>query len=153
MLAKQKIEDLRSRIARAVEELQVPKPEFSINIGWAQSYEELFAGHLISESDISSLSNTAMKKGFVVLTGKGGGAKTVIVFRLAKHALKSGALPIVISLKDWTGKDYGNWDAADSQSAKVDFLLGRFGLVSFSSLDLEGVPPHVIRLILVDGLN
>ncbi len=151
--AVKKTEDLRPLIARAIEELQVPKPEFSINIGWAHSYEELFSGQLISTSDIVKLSETAMKKGFVLVTGKGGGAKTVIVRRLAKHALKSGAIPILISLKDWTGKDYGSWDAADSQSAKVDFLLTRFGLISYSSLDLEGIPPHVIRLLLVDGLN
>jgi hypothetical protein len=94
-----------------------------------------------------------MEKGFVLLTGKGGGAKTVIVTRLAKNALKTQALPVVVSLKDLTCKDYVSWDAADSQSAKVDLLLSRFGLVSFSSIDLEGISPKIIRIVLVDGLN
>jgi hypothetical protein len=151
--AEHETDDLRIRIAQAIEALHVPSPEFSINIGWAQSYEELFAGHLESESGILHLSKTAMEKGFVLFAGKGGGAKTVIVLRLARHALKSQVLPIVISLKDWTGKDYGSWEAAESQPAKVDLLLDRFGLVSCRSLDLEGIPARITRLILVDGLN
>jgi hypothetical protein len=152
-VAKRGIRDLGDRIADAVGQLQVPTPEFLINIGWASSYEDLFAGHPDSQSEILNLNKTAMEKGFVLLTGKGGGAKTVIIIRLAKNALKSQALPFVVSLKDWTGKDYVSWDAADSQSAKVDFLLSRFGLVSLSSVDLEGISPKIVRLILVDGLN
>jgi hypothetical protein len=152
-LVKQKTENLRTRIAQAIEELDVPKPEFSINVGWARSYEELFGGHMVSESDVLNLNKIAMEKGFVLLTGKGGGAKTVIVRRLAKHALESHMLPVVISLKDWTGKDYASWEGAESQPAKVDFLLGRFGAVSIGSFELEGIPPDVIKLILVDGLN
>src|SRR5947208_10025043 len=145
--------DLRALIASGIEELDIPTPEFAIKVGWAPSYEDLFAGHLVSESDVFDLVKIATEKGFVLLTGKGGGAKTVIVFRLAKRALKSHLLPIVITLEDWTGKDYESWKAADSQPAKVDFLLDRFGITATTSLKLEAIPPQVIRLMLLDGLN
>jgi hypothetical protein len=148
-----KSNNLRARIAYAVEHLSIPQPEFKINVGWARHYEDLFASSFHSISGISELLSTAMTKGYVLLAGRGGGAKTIVVYRLAKHTLSLKAVPIVITLKDWTGQDYHTWEQADSHSAKVDLLLSRFGLVSTRSIDLDEISPDVTRLLLMDGLN
>jgi hypothetical protein len=142
-----------ARISRAVANLGIPRPEFSISVGWASTYDDLFAGRFLSTSDISQLVSTALAKGFVLLTGRGGGAKTVIVHRLAQYSLQRQLLPLVITLKDWTGRDYEDWDRIESQFGKIEFLLRRFGLASVQSIDLDEMPLKTIRLLLVDGLN
>lgn len=144
---------VHARISEAVAKLHIPRPEFSIAVGWASKYDDLFAGRFLSTSDISQLVSTALAKGFVLLTGRGGGAKTVIVYRLAQYSIQRQLLPLVITLKDWTGRDYEEWDRIESQFGKVEFLLRRFGLASVQSIDLDEMPPNTIRLLLVDGLN
>jgi len=145
--------DVRTRIKRAVNELLIPTPEFRIEVGWGHDYDQLFEGNLSPPTDVFALVRTALAKGYVLLSGRGGGAKTVTVYRLAQYALRNDVVPIVVSLKNWTGRDYDIWQAADSQSVKLDFLLSRFGLVPLRALDIDEIALDLIRLVLLDGLN
>lgn len=144
---------VRDRIRRSLEKIALPKQLFNLQIGWATDYDHLFGDSFVQVTGIFELAKVALSRGYVLLAGKGGGAKTVIINRLAQHALRNGTLPIIVILKNWTGQDYEQWQRIESQSGKVDFLLSRFGTVPLRALDLDEVPAETKRLLLFDGLN
>lgn len=145
--------DVKGRIGQTIDKIALPKQLFDLEIGWAADYDHLFGDSFTRVTDIFQLTKVVLSKGYVLLAGKGGGAKTVIINRLAQHALRNGTLPIIVILKNWTGQHYEEWQRIESQSGKVDFLLSRFAAVPLRALDLDEVPSETKRLLLFDGLN
>lgn len=144
---------ISASISSAVKSLTDPQPRFEIKLGWTKSYEQLFGGEFSETSAISEVLKRVKQSGRVLLTGRGGGAKTVIVHRIAKEALRLNIVPLVLSLKNWTAQDYDLWRTRAESSSRLDFLLQRFGFATVSVADLDGFSPDVQRLILLDGLN
>lgn len=133
--------------------LSDPQPRFEVRLGWTKDYEELFAGVFSATSNIFEVLKRVKHTGRVLLTGRGGGAKTVIIQRIAKEALRSNIIPVILSLKKWTGQDYDLWHQRAESSSKVGFLLQRFGLTPVGFSDLDSLSTDVARLVLLDGLN
>ncbi|HTW84312.1 MAG TPA: HEAT repeat domain-containing protein [Candidatus Sulfotelmatobacter sp.] len=131
----------------------MPTPEFTYRIGWFASYEQLFAGQPDAETEASTLAEGALVAGRVILSGRGGGAKSVALRRLARSRLEHGDIVTIIDMKRWSRSDVDEWNLLLSATERVDFLLSRLGSGELSVRRLAALPPHVQRLILVDGLN
>ncbi len=143
------VDTLRSGLNR----LEDPTPPFSFEVGWLSNYDQLFAGEFERKTEIATLLDHAVRYGRLVLTGRGGGAKTIILNRVAKLAAERGMVPAVIGLKGWTAPDYVVWDRLQDSGERLRYLFERFALVRVGVADLDALRPSAWRIVLVDGLN
>lgn len=150
-----------NRLKLAFEELNTylahwkePQPAFDFALGWADDYDSLFQDQ-ISVSGIEEVFQRVSKTGRVLISGRGGAAKTTIVYRLARELVGDRTvLPIILNLKSWTAPLYEEWKAApDDVSYKMELFLTRVGIPKLNLATLDALDPQVMRLILVDGLN
>lgn len=144
---------LESLIHSAAERLSAPPlPKFGFQIGWARSYDSLFE-EKFTISDENSVLNTAVESGRVLLCGRGGAAKSVILNRLALTSVDAGFLPIKIDLKLWSGHDVDRWGKPHAE------YIDRFAqLIECASIGLTlqlfaELPLGRIKIFFVDGLN
>lgn len=128
-------------------------PEFHLEIGWSSSYEDVFAHHFENLSDEYALLDRVSDSGRILLLGAGGGAKTVLLTRLAKRSISRKELSIPVFLKNWTSKHYDHWKTLSNYSQKVDFLLLSFAPTPLGIAELGSLPGSTSRLLLIDGLN
>lgn len=61
-----------------------PQPAFIFEVGWASTYEMLFKMEFTVSTDERGILDEALAGGRVLLCGRGGSAKTVIMNRLVK---------------------------------------------------------------------
>ncbi|HEV3155620.1 MAG TPA: hypothetical protein VGZ02_17575 [Candidatus Baltobacteraceae bacterium] len=149
-------EQLRSSVRDYLKKKSEPplEPAFSNAIAWSGSYEDLFRAKYATESsDITDLVTRAMIHGRVILSSRGGAAKTVILRRLAEQILSDTVIPTIIDLRNWTQKNYDEWSALENSDVRMDYLFSSVGLTGFSTRALDILPANVRRLIFVDGLN
>ncbi len=146
-------EELIQTLTIRVDALPDPQPPFDLIVGWSADYDKLFAGIFDKKTAIAEVLDESLASGRVLLTGRGGGAKSVILSRLAKAALAQGSLPVLVTLKEWTAPDYLDWNALSTSNERMAFLFERFGIVSMHPRDLDVIGPDVLRVVLVDGLN
>lgn len=129
-----------------------PNPPFNFRVGWASSYDALFENQVEVSTEDSLLSAT-VAQGRVLLCGRGGSAKTVLMNRLVSSAAKRGFLPIKVDLKLWSGRDVERWSSPEADHTS------RFAqLLESSSMDLTlplfaTLPANEIKVFFVDGLN
>lgn len=146
--------ELRDAIARTVKKLPISQPEFCVDVGWAATYDDLFAGKLEQGGEGSVLLR-ALKVGRCIVTGRGGGGKTQMLHRLMRTASQDGIVTILVDLKNWTKPDYGLWKEciASDISAGTSLLLERFSQPTIDAIGLDYLPPSTKKLLIVDGLN
>lgn len=140
------------RIKDAVKHLPVPTPEFRLRVGWANTYEDLFAEKFLGTDDALSVAKK-LGKGRILVVGRGGGAKTVLLARLAKRLILDDKIPVLVQLWKWKESDYQAWTNLQAAAARLDYLLSNFGLVPVQRLEIEELPPEKQKIILIDGLN
>jgi len=105
-------------------------------------------------TDVSELHERAKRSGRVILCARGGGAKTVILHRLAKRAFHSGDVPVLVNLKKWTEPLYKRWtDLREDGLERAAFLMAELSEPRIALHEVESLPPDTPRVILVDGLN
>lgn len=130
-----------------------PSPRFHLTVGWFSTYESLFRGDLAETTPIEQLVNRSIATGRVLISGKGGGAKSVVIRRLVRKTLDSLDMPVLFDLKKWTSVHYEDWKKLEGTVARMDYLFSSLGLDQFSAMRLDALPPKTGRLIFVDGLN
>lgn len=131
---------------------QPPEPEFQFEIGWCKDYTALFEGRFESETPIGDILQKAVSDGRVLVCGRGGSAKTVILDRLVRLCAGLQQLPIRIDLKLWSSADLEGWlNLPDSHSRFVK-LLETAGIGLTLPL-FAGLPPDMPKVLFVDGLN
>jgi hypothetical protein len=148
------IDELRAEAARTAEGLKQPEPPFEFALAWADNYPDLFTGRGLHVMDEGELLDHAAATGRVALSARGGSGKTILLGRMFRRTLESGALPVYIDLKQWTPPDYEAWARTGADSfRRVGFLLKRFASPSVSAVRLDSLPPDQKKVLLVDGLN
>lgn len=147
------IEDRIAELGNRISLLNDPTPPFEISVGWSGDYDGVFASQFASNESWESILEHVLKCGRVLVTGRGGGAKTVVLTRIAKRALESDVLVAFVTLKDWTSLDYDQWKDLDGFSNRIAFLLERFSGLRLLPRDLQVLDPARTRLVIVDGLN
>lgn len=130
-----------------------PTPSFTYSVGWFENYESLFQGDASTTSGIEAISERAISTGRVLMSGKGGGAKTVVIRRLMRRCLKENNVPAILDLKKWTSLQYQEWKSLVGSVVRMDYLLANLGPKQFSVMQLDSLPLNIKRLIFVDGLN
>ncbi|HZP62582.1 MAG TPA: HEAT repeat domain-containing protein [Terriglobales bacterium] len=143
----------QSALRATVGAIRDPEPKFNLQIGRVQSYDEMFSGipsRLITEND---LIDEALKNGRVLVSARGGGAKTVMLGRIAKRASKLNSLPILLSLKEWTQAHSEKWYGLDSRWVRIDYLLRSLGKFDFGTSELDRPSAALSRILIIDGLN
>lgn len=130
-----------------------PQPEFTFWVGWASSYEGIFDDHFEVKRDIGSLLSNAVAEGRVLLCGRGGAAKTVVLDRVAKAAGVNGYLPIKVDLKLWNGRDIDRWLESSSESIDRFAHILETANIGLTFPLFSSLPPNLIKLLLIDGLN
>ncbi|MCU1247037.1 MAG: hypothetical protein JWQ49_66 [Edaphobacter sp.] len=143
----------RASIKHTIQATSSPTPKFDVQIGSVNSYDELFAGSCSALMADSGLIQEAQNKGRVILSGRGGGAKTKILERLARRALATGSLPIFLSLESWTQAHSEMWRSSDSQLTRIDQLIQSLSNSKFGIFELDSLSPAVSRILIIDGLN
>jgi hypothetical protein len=148
------LEALRAEAERTAEGLKNPEPPFEFALASADSYPALFTGDGLHSMDESELLKYATDTGRVVLSARGGSGKTVLLGRIFRQALKSGAVPVYIDLKQWTPPDYDGWARTGADAfRRMAFLLKRFASPHVSAVRLDLLPADEKKVLLVDGLN
>jgi hypothetical protein len=130
-----------------------PSPQFRLSVGWFMTYEALFQGNPTETTPIEDLVKRSIVTGRILISGKGGGAKSVVIRRLMRKTLESPNLPVVFDLKKWTSIHYEDWKKLEGTVARMDYLFSSLGLEHFSVMQLDALPTDTARLIFVDGLN
>jgi hypothetical protein len=144
---------IKNKLLKKATSFKEPKPIFDLRLGWSRKYDGIFNEQFEECSGGLEIFKKLSRNGRVLILGPGGGAKTVLLKRLAKHSGRRGYIPVQVSLKKWTAKDYDDWKYLANYSQCVDFLLLRFANVEMSSTDLDSFKVSSIKIILVDGLN
>lgn len=146
--------DVKRSVSRTISDLPLHRPPFCIDIGWAENYDQLFAGNTETTSESQVLVRT-LAKGRCIIVGRGGGGKTQLLYRTMRAAGHQGALPVLIDLKLWTQADYPRWKEwiASDIGAGASYLLARFSQPRVDALVLDYLPPPTVKLLIVDGLN
>ena len=85
--------------------------QFSIETGWAKTYEDLFSGNFSQLLREENILDIVLKEGRAILAGRAGDGKTWLLRRLYKQALDQGKVPVLLDLKKWTGADYDEWSS------------------------------------------
>lgn len=150
----QGLQALQDAVQATVKKLEFSEPEFEVTVGWATSYDDLFAGNLRQTAEAVVL-DRALRVGRCVVSGRGGGGKTQMLHRLMRSASYQGVICVLVNLKDWTKLDYQSWNEWTSSDigAGAAFLLERFSQPKVDALALDYLPPTVKKLLVVDGLN
>ncbi len=150
----QGLQALQEAVKATVDKLEFCAPEFELTVGWATSYDDLFAGKVKQTSE-SAVLERALKVGRCIVSGRGGGGKTQMLHRVMRSAFLQEVVCVLVNLKDWTKRDYQSWDEWTSSDigAGAEFLLERFSQPSVDALSLDYLPPTTKKLLVVDGLN
>jgi hypothetical protein len=143
----------RVELEAATQMIPNPEPVFNLQVGSVDSYDDMFAGSAKTVWTEANLIEEALRCGRVLMSGRGGGAKTVLLGRLAKRSLKMGCLPVFLSLKAWTQAHSEIWKRFDSPLVRMDFLFRSLLKSSIGTAELDSLQPIVRRVIFLDGLN
>jgi hypothetical protein len=148
-----KLKEVREASRSEALAFSLPDPLFNIRLGWSQDYDGVFSGRNVEIAGVESALRNARTTGRVLLIGPGGGAKTVILHRLARAAASDGNIVVFIDLKRWTAKEYDEWARLNTHSQRMDFLLLRFGSPLLGTAELDLLKASLKKIVLVDGLN
>lgn len=130
-----------------------PTPHFDFTVGWCANFDDLLRGVYSQSTTPAVLAETALASGRVLLSARGGAAKTVILRRLASRFLEEGGIPVIVDVKQWSAIDYRDWKACRGITERMDILLTHVGSANIALSDLDGLEPAIKRLVIVDGLN
>lgn len=145
--------DLIGALLQQTKTLPAPTPEFTYSLGWYPDYETLFREDEQATSPLETLAEAALTTGRVILSGRGGGAKSEVLRRLALHQLERGRVVSLVDLKRWSKANVELWDTLSSAPERVDFLLTELGTPGLDIHRLNAIPENVSALLLIDGLN
>src|SRR6185312_3137662 len=142
-----------SDLNRRVSELPDPQPIFDLRVGFANDYDELFSGTFVKSVAASDVLEDALSAGRLLLSGPGGGAKTVILTRIAKMAGDRKIATVFVTLREWTSADNVNWRDLGSSTEKLTYLLRHFALGEVQPRALDALDSSISRVLILDGLN
>jgi energy-coupling factor transporter ATP-binding protein EcfA2 len=146
--------DLERRASKLVRALELPEPRFRYTVAWAYSYRSLFSQEHLDATPPDAILEAASKSGRVLLCGRAGSGKSVILKQLAKLASDQGALVVWIDLRRWISADSVPFEQeVGDSSACMNFMVRSFSGLNANLLDLDMVPPGKRKVIFIDGLN
>src|SRR5262249_55862940 len=115
--------EILERVRQWIANVEDPDPPFRFTIGWAASYDQIFE----EAFDVASSTDEIFEKSKIypriVLTGRGGGGKTVILMRVAREAVAIDVLPVMIDLANWTEADNKVWESCRASDEDVFFFM------------------------------
>lgn len=134
---------------------RLPGPPFQVLIGWSDDYDSLLASEFRHRTDRHALIDVARREGRVLLSGRGGSGKTVLMRRLVARSLQDdGLVPVFVDLKRWSGLHYEEWERRlGKPGSGVHFLIDSCSDPPVDIGTLHAARPSLERLLVVDGLN
>lgn len=146
---------LQDEVRKHLANVGEPTPPFVFRIGFYDNYDALIQGTSRGPAAIEEeVHARAIQSGRLLLSGRGGTAKTEVMRRVAGITLQKGHLPVLIDLVRWKGSKYDEWNKLSRDSAeRVDFLLRELAVPRTSARELDALPASLQRVVLVDGLN
>jgi hypothetical protein len=136
------------------EAFKEPDPPFTFKIGWSKDYDNLLRGEVFKTASYSDLYREALRCGRVILCAQGGAAKSVILRKIGREAIREKCVAVLIDLKRWTAPDYQEWNRlGDSPSGRLQLICSRFSEPSLTTANLDLLQPSLVRLLLIDGVN
>src|SRR5579884_1225501 len=136
MQTEQMLQELRAPL----DALPDPTPVFDLRVGFANDYDGLFAGVFRERQAASAILDRGLGDGRLLVTGRGGGAKTVVLVRIAKEAVERGIATVLLSLKEWTAADNIDWQKLPSSRERISYLFEK----------LSGLAVHPRKLDFLD---
>jgi hypothetical protein len=129
-----------------------PTPEFDYRLAWSNDYDELLASVHVQLTPAAEATERVWRGARIILAARGGGAKSVLLRRIARSLVRANALVSFVDLKRWVAKDYAQWTSLDTTSGRVRYLLSEVA-VGADLAEITGSAPSARRVIIVDGLN
>lgn len=148
------IRDLQAELSVALSRRQIRDgaPEFSLKIGWAESYDALFRGVFAATGNVDTLIGSAAVTGRVLVSARGGSGKTQLLYRLALANARTNQLPIFVDFASWSTEELETW-AKGSRAARMDYILRRLAIPQMTLVKLDALPSDLRKILLVDGLS
>jgi hypothetical protein len=147
-------QNIEERLRVSIQKLEAPEVVFDYSIAWSESYRSLFSGEFHASSNISGILDVAALTGRVLLCGRAGSGKSVILRLLAKKASSENSVAVFIDLSRWRPDDSKLLSSEGTESTWcANFLLKNYSSVEVTALDLDVLSPDTPKTIFVDGLN
>ncbi|MER8817199.1 HEAT repeat domain-containing protein [Mesorhizobium sp. M0142] len=125
-----------------------------LKIARCVDYSGLLRGEHQAPSTLDDLLEWAMRRGRIIISGRGASGKSALLHRGAILAAATGMAPFLISLSRWDGDATADWhNVRENAREALDFLLDRFSESDHDITDAEFLEPSVQKLFLLDGLN
>ena len=134
---------LQKRAKVVADNLPLPATIFDQSVAWSSTYLELFSNHTRETTPAEQIVDKAIEGGRVMLCGRAGCGKSVILRMLAKRAAREGAVVVFIDLRRWNQKDaHALLSDSSEEYALADFLIRNYSELHASLLDLDVISPQ-----------
>lgn len=126
----------------------------SVGLAECQNYGALLRGAHSTELSPEALVDLALRRGRVLVCGRGASGKSAAIRRAALQSVEHEHAAFLIDLSQWDRAASDEWETCKGVPREAfDFLLRRFSAGSFDISDAEFVYPPVKKVFFVDGLN
>ena len=147
-------DDLRKRARSIVSTLELPRVRFELAVGWGPNYRAIFSADELTVRSPDSILDEATQSGRVLLCGRAGSGKSVILRRLAKRSSEAGAIVVLIDLSRGIPIDTERLsDSTNDPTSCMNLLVNTFSGLDATLLDLDMIPSGESKVILIDGIN
>jgi hypothetical protein len=129
-------------------------PPIDVKLASCSTYSDLLRGNHEEPGTIDDLVLWAIKRGRVIISGRGASGKSAIIYRAALKAAELQFAPYIINLSRWDHAATEEWKKVRGTSRDaLDFLLLRFSSSNQDVSDAEFLSPSIQKLFFLDGLN
>lgn len=145
---------MNADVGKASEYLEALGEPISLSVAICEDYSALLRGDHAGPHSHARLLDLSAQRGRVLLSGRGGAGKSTIMRRLVVDGSAAGKFAILVDLSRWDHEASVVWKARrDGAREAINFLIQRFGSGGVDVTDLEFLPAHREKLLVIDGLN
>ncbi|GAA2140473.1 NACHT domain-containing protein [Actinomadura napierensis] len=143
-------EPLKEEAAKVAARILTDRPQIHLNLGVADSYEDLLASRSLAMTREEDLLELVMERGRIIVSAEAGSGKTWLLARTMRAALDQEiVIPVWISIRTLSSLD------RPISGANIGAVMNSLLMVASSHLNsiltYSGKAPRV--LLLADGLN
>jgi len=129
-------------------------PTIEVKVAPCEGYSAILRGEHLADFGMDELIALALRRGRVIVCGRGASGKSALLHRLIVRAAELGIAPFFVDLSRWDQAATEDWqNVKETPRDALDFLLMRFGSSKYDVTDAEFLPSAVEKLFLLDGLN
>jgi hypothetical protein len=146
---------MKGKMRESAQQLLAPldNPPFEYSVSFADTYDDLFSGHLEPSVPIEELLERAASRGRVLIHAPAGSGKSRVLTQLFDTAAR-GALALFVNLRDWTPRLFNDWDAVGGNEVyRMALMLNHLTTPRLEEADVARLVGASRCYVFIDGLN